>query len=340
MIISVVIPVYNSDCYIQECIDSIIQQSFDSLQIILVDDGSTDNSATLCDQYKQIDKRITVIHQSNQGSFLARKKGVEYATGDYITFIDSDDYYEPDYFTKCSEVLERFNPEVLITRSVRVTNNKRTEQIQKFKYGFYSNNDLIELVYPKMLSCSDSHYEMGLSASVCYKFYKNNLFKKVLFKIPQCFFHASIGEDAIVFYSAALEANSIYISEIAGYVYRQQSTSKTHSFNRNYSLEITKVFEYLLMLSKETKWNCRNQINNYVIEQSWYVCFNNLILSKEDYSQKRFCLLKYLNNPIVQSAMSANSKMTKDYIIKTWLMKNKKVLLIYIIFNLIAFLKK
>ena len=91
-LISVIIPVYNVEEYLHECVDSVINQTYKNLQIILVDDGSTDSSGKICDEYAENDKRITVVHQKNGGLSVARNTGLSNAHGDYVYFLDSDDY--------------------------------------------------------------------------------------------------------------------------------------------------------------------------------------------------------------------------------------------------------
>lgn len=98
MKISVIIPVYNSERYLRKCVDSIIGQTFPEWQLILVDDGSKDNSLELCHQFEKADNRIKVYHQENSGPGVARNTGIEHADGEYVVFVDSDDYLDLDYF--------------------------------------------------------------------------------------------------------------------------------------------------------------------------------------------------------------------------------------------------
>lgn len=97
-LISVIVPIYQVKEYLHKCITSIINQKYKNLQIILVDDGSTDGSETICDEYAKIDKRITVIHRDNGGLVRARKTGLEYAKGDYVGFVDGDDYIDEEMY--------------------------------------------------------------------------------------------------------------------------------------------------------------------------------------------------------------------------------------------------
>ena len=98
--ISIIIPVYNTELYLRECLDSVINQTLRDIEIILIDDGSTDNSGKICDEYKEKDERITVVHQKKEGVSVARNKGLDIAIGQYIGFVDSDDYIDLDFYEK------------------------------------------------------------------------------------------------------------------------------------------------------------------------------------------------------------------------------------------------
>ena len=92
--VSVIVPIYNVEPYLRECLDRVCGQAYENMQIILIDDGSTDGSGLICDQYAEKDNRVTVVHQKNRGLVAARKKGIELATGKYITFVDGDDWID------------------------------------------------------------------------------------------------------------------------------------------------------------------------------------------------------------------------------------------------------
>lgn len=124
-LISVIVPVYNVEPYLRKCLDSIVNQTYKNLEIILVDDGSTDNSGIICDEYDEKDKRIKVVHQINQGVSIARNVGLDLCSGDYITFVDSDDWCELDYFEKVIQNINVYkNIDVIITNFIRDYNNR------------------------------------------------------------------------------------------------------------------------------------------------------------------------------------------------------------------------
>ena len=109
--ISVIIPVYNAEQYLKDCVDSIINQSYQNFELILVDDGSSDNSPKICDDYAAKDNRIIVIHKSNNGVSAARKTGLDNASGDYIMYVDSDDWLDINTMERCIGVVHK-NPKI------------------------------------------------------------------------------------------------------------------------------------------------------------------------------------------------------------------------------------
>ncbi|MCH4192424.1 MAG: glycosyltransferase [Butyrivibrio sp.] len=116
-LISVIVPVYNVQNYLTDCVNSIVTQTYHNLQIILIDDGSTDKSGIICDQLQQTDARIEVIHKKNGGLSAARNSGLEIADGEYISFVDSDDMLRNIFYSRMSEVIEKENADLVVCRA-------------------------------------------------------------------------------------------------------------------------------------------------------------------------------------------------------------------------------
>lgn len=112
-LVSVIIPVYNVEKYLRECVDSVIGQTYKNLEIILVNDGSTDSSGKICDEYVDKDERVTVIHQKNGGLSQARNRGLEESTGEYVYFLDSDDYIAENSFEILLEIAEKYGSDIV-----------------------------------------------------------------------------------------------------------------------------------------------------------------------------------------------------------------------------------
>lgn len=128
-LISVIIPVYNVELYIRECLDSVLSQSYTDLQVILIDDGSTDNSGTICDEYAAKDPRVLVIHQKNGGAAAAKNAGLRAAAGKYLSFVDSDDYLEPGAYEHMLQLLHTHNADVAQCAYRDVFKNTSVDQL-------------------------------------------------------------------------------------------------------------------------------------------------------------------------------------------------------------------
>ena len=111
-LVSIIIPVYNVEKYLAECIESVLKQTYQNIEILLIDDGSPDNSGKICDEYEEKDSRVRVIHKENGGVSSARNVGLEQANGEYITFIDSDDFVSESYIEELYIALENGNSDL------------------------------------------------------------------------------------------------------------------------------------------------------------------------------------------------------------------------------------
>lgn len=128
--ISVIIPVYNVALYLEECLNSVVSQSYTNLEILLIDDGSTDHSGAICDQFASIDSRIKVIHQKNAGAAAAKNAGLRAATGAYLSFVDSDDYLEPGAYSHMVSLLEAHGADVLQCAYRDVYRDRKEDQLR------------------------------------------------------------------------------------------------------------------------------------------------------------------------------------------------------------------
>lgn len=173
--ISVVIPVYNVEKYLSECLDSVVNQTYKNLQIILVDDGSTDFSGKICDVYAEKDNRITVVHQKNAGAGAAKNTGLELIDGDYFSIIDSDDYIELDMYEKMVNSLEKYNADIVQCLFKDVFVNDSFDR----KYKLKGN-------YPKVLTSKRflKEYLYDWKYAIFWnKLFKSSLLKEIRFPV-------------------------------------------------------------------------------------------------------------------------------------------------------------
>jgi len=126
-LISVIVPVYNIENYLSECIESILKQTYQNIELILVDDGSTDNSGMICEKYKKQDPRVIVIHKKNEGPSIARNLGLQISHGEYVMFVDSDDWIDKEALRTCVEIINENKCDVIQFDMCDFTENERKE---------------------------------------------------------------------------------------------------------------------------------------------------------------------------------------------------------------------
>ena len=179
-LISVIVPIYQVEAYLEECLDSILNQTYRHLEIILIDDGSTDRCGDICDRYASQDSRIQVIHQTNQGLSAARNAGMDVATGEYISFIDSDDYIDLHFYEKMVKGFQNY-PKALIIACL----------IYKDEDGYITSyntdwNTTQPVFHSSFTFCEDSL--LGeMAVAVWYKLYRAELLKNIRFRVGRIF---------------------------------------------------------------------------------------------------------------------------------------------------------
>ncbi|HHX70707.1 MAG TPA: glycosyltransferase, partial [Gallicola sp.] len=210
--ISVIVPVYNVEKYIDRCINSLVNQTYPNLEIILVDDGSLDNSGEICDAYAKRYSNIKVIHKDNGGQSSARNEGLRVATGEYIGFVDSDDWILPDMYEHLYKILNEFNCELSMCQRLNIRNeHEAVRALASAKYNIFEGNKIMET------------YLTSDMLSVWNKLYKKSLFDDNRF--PE----GKIHEEIYLLYKVLKRAKRIIISKSQKYCYFLSETSTTRS---------------------------------------------------------------------------------------------------------------
>lgn len=219
--ISIIVPVYNVEKYFEKCIDSLVGQTYKDLDIILIDDGSTDKSPQICDRYALSDNRVRVLHQTNKGLSKARNVGLSMANGDYITFIDSDDYIELDTMETVMEAIERFGSDLVFFREKSVDETGKTTLIK--------GPEPTGLILEKDRDFAENRIMGELINGVCDKVYRADIIKDLTFETGRIY-----GEDFMFNLMALSKVEKVaYIDQIK-YSYVSNSGSITHkSFSPN-----------------------------------------------------------------------------------------------------------
>lgn len=252
--ISIVVPIYNIERYAGICIESLIKQTYRNIEIILVDDGSTDRSPAICDLYAGKDDRIVVIHKKNGGLVSARKAGVAAATGKYIGHVDGDDWVEPDFYEVLHKAAVRSRADIVCAGFSRDLFSQRVKCTNSVLDGLYEGSSL-ERLYENMLTY-DSDFTIGVSTYVWNKLFKAEIAKKVQERVDE---RISIGEDAAVTYPAFLEAERVYICDNSSYHYRQREGSmlKLHT---GFEEEMEKIRYMYKFMRKEFQRDKRHEM--------------------------------------------------------------------------------
>lgn len=228
MIISVIVPIYKVEQFLEKCVDSIINQSFRELEIILVDDGSPDGCPLLCDAYAEKDFRIKVIHKQNGGLIAARKSGVEIATGDYITFVDGDDWIAPDMYQKVADSIEKHNADCVITQFYFAYEDRQTASQYLLDKEYYSRQEIESDVYPKMLF-SGKWYQFGIFPNCWTKVFRADILRKHIFDVDD---RIRLGEDIAFTYPCLMDCQSLSFVDDPLYFYRQNPESMTAAYDK------------------------------------------------------------------------------------------------------------
>lgn len=242
--LSVIIPVYNVEAYLSRCLDSILAQTFTDFEIILVDDGSTDGSAGLCDNYAGKDSRFLCFHKENGGHTSARQAGFRHAKGEYVTFVDSDDWIDPDMYRKMCGAARDTGADTVCCNYIAATPGENIQCRSSFQGGLYEKAQLEESVYPRMIY-SGVYFTYGEAPSLCNKMFRRSLLEKNLYNVP---LSVKIGEDALASYICLLESSSVYFCEEYFYYYRSSSSSLTHNMDENRLSENRTLFDTLLRI--------------------------------------------------------------------------------------------
>ena len=225
--ISIIIPIFNTSKYLAECLKSLADQTYENLEIILVNDGSTDDSGNICDYFAHIDSRFIVIHKKNTGVSDSRNVGVKRSTGSYITFVDSDDLVDADMIASLYYAIKNHNSDVSICRSITFDQSLPTYNHSKTTYCETLTN--LEVI-------TNLLYEKNSINSVFGKMYKKRLFRDVSFNDTLAY-----AEDLDINYRILSKAKKVTLSDSIQYFYRKRPGSAMNSAFRKIKMDCLKV---------------------------------------------------------------------------------------------------
>ena len=244
--VSVVVPIYNVEKYLPQCIQSLINQTMRELQIILVDDGSTDSSGIICDEFARSDPRIQVIHQDNKGHVAARKVGAAIARCDYIACVDSDDFVEPSLIDVLYRKITESAAQLAVCGYYQYDDRtgQHEARLPALAPGIYDQNfvnrELLETIFVKYT----------ITPSVWGKLFERKAFLQCLSKVDDAI---AQGEDLAVIYQMLLYAQRIAITNEPLYYYRILPSSMSHGYRKNFWQSVSLLQKFFLRCAQEQK---------------------------------------------------------------------------------------
>ena len=272
MFFSVIVPIYNVEKYLKRCIDSVLSQTFEDYELILVDDGSLDQCGTICDDYAAKDTRIKVIHKQNGGLVSARQAGIRVATGKYVFHLDGDDAILPDALQSAYEIIETYSPDIVSFSYKRCIDGVVGDTVEDIaQEGLYNKSDLKQKIYPNLLSNKDMK---NLFYFLWGKAIKRELATKYQLLVNT---KISQGEDVSCTTPCYLDADIVYMSKKPIYLYTVRNDSLTTNFK---TAQITQIADTIIGLKNLDieKPDCFNeQISRY----SFFMCFAILAAAAE-----------------------------------------------------------
>lgn len=251
MLLSIIIPIYNAEKYLRECIDSVIGQSYQDFELLLVNDGSEDGSMLICREYESADNRIKVLTGNHRGPYFARKKGTENAKGEYITFIDADDFISEKAYILAKDDMESSIDIIAFGMSrYFAENNIKYEQCSILD-GIYGRNEIEEKLFPMMIWNSGRN-SFGIDPSLGNKLYKASLLKDYYRSSRDVCFH--YGEDVAVIYPLIMKARNMVFHQEIYYYHRQREKGVLSSYIKD-DLFLDKLYELYKYLSESMGFN-------------------------------------------------------------------------------------
>ena len=316
--VSIIVPIYNSELYLNKCIESLLNQTYSNIEIVLINDGSTDNSENICNEYRKNDNRIEYYYKKNEGVAIARNYGIKKASGEYIMFVDSDDYISLDYIKSMLDAAVKNQSDLVTSDYTEVTNG-----IELRKSAFTEKEGtIVDLNKEEYMSLylKSAHFN-----SSCRKLISKDLIKK---NKLQFISKLTYGEDMLFSFELYINSSKpIYVINY-GYYYLMNDNSAMHrsdlsSFEKHYSNNI-----YIVKYIKDKYSLSEEHIN--CLEYKTYVTFNKISRrvcnSNFNFSTKR----EFINKQLKEYKVLLNNKNIYNYCnwkqkISLFLLKNRLV---------------
>lgn len=313
--ISIIVPMYNSESTIGKCIESILQQTLSELEVILVNDGSTDNTLDICKKYSKRDSRIVVVSQENKGLISARKRGVEISSADLIGFVDSDDWIEKDMYENLYEIYNNYHVDVVSSGIFRdyIEEQYTNEVLDNFEQGYYEN--INKTVYPYML-WNKKINDFGIYCTLVNKLFKREILKTVYDNIDERVFY---GEDCLTFFSYIMRCKKVYILNKSYYHYvinHNSMCSKTDDRLLTNTYYLYKGLEKAFLGYGELTYRLLEQLKYYILSVESHTLMKLYNLSLMSLMNARFGKLDIKRKNVILYGAGGSSRVLYNHLIE------------------------
>lgn len=297
-LLSVIITIYNVEPHIKKCIESVLSQDYDNLEIILIDDGSKDNSGEICDEFVKQDNRVVVVHQENNGVSAARNHGISKASGEYIAFIDGDDYIDSMMYETLMSNIIKYNADISACGYHDVYANRIISSQEEVVVDLFKKEDAIKLLFGK----NDK-----IKVFTWNKVYKKRIFEKIKFPIGEIY------EDVAIILDILSECDRIVATNQPLYYYVHRDTSitkKQYTYKDNAGIVASqRNFEYI-----SAHYNGYEDNSKIYLCKMYFLILDKLILSGDRYIEERRRIVSDINKNfsfvLIKKEMPFNRKIS------------------------------
>lgn len=297
--VSVIVPVYNSEKYLAKCIDSILSQTLRNLEIILVDDGSTDGSPAICDNYSCQDARVICIHQENAGAAAARNKGLKAATGKFIAFVDSDDWIDQNMYETMVRAAESQDCDLTICDCMKELPTESHLYTHELPGGYYDRETMLSQYFPQLLMPDSMEYPVTISNWLL--LIRREIILENNLSFPE---RMRFSEDLLFGSEAGYFSQSMmYLKGYAPYHYRQNPTSVTHTaYKDKWTLFLELYFQIKERFGGKIDFDFAPQVQRCLLFFV-YMAMNQLLTARIPLKQFFIESGRILDNPEVREAL-------------------------------------
>ena len=333
--LSVIVPVYNAEKSLSRCVDSILAQTFTDFELILVNDGSSDSSAILCDAYAAENPKIKTIHKNeNTGPLHTRKVGFEQASGEYISYIDSDDYIHPSMYEIMMKPIVQYRPDIVICGIMMESEVKSIPLCSGAREGIYDKARLVKEIYPFMLYSPANGLPL-LSPSLCNKIFRREILQKPLADANNKIYY---GEDAVCSYPCILDADKIYmLPNDFLYFYCITQESLTNMYDKHFFAKLPVLISELEHAFDTRNFYSKTQIDCYAAVQLLEAVRKELLFNTDlPLNQRIKKVREYIQNPRLNQALFTmrQQKVSQKIRYKLYLLQTEHIFLLYGLFFL------